>query len=307
MRFSLWTSTGRPWVEILEAARTAEEVGCDGLWLPDHFMPPEGGYGSAAPGSDPEREPVHEAWTALAALAGLIPRLRLGVLVSGNTYRHPAVLAKMAATVDHISGGRLILGLGASWQENEHRRYGIEYGTAADRADRLEEAATMISLLVSAGRATHHGKHYRLEDAPLEPKPLQSPLPLLIGGGGERRTLRTAARHAHAWNVWGLPPTLARKGAILDGYCREEGRDPATVDHTVAAFLHIVDDPAAAAAARERLGEKGGLVGTPEELRSAVAAYAAAGVVELIIPDYNHTASTRRAALIRLRDEVLSV
>lgn len=306
MRFSLWTSTGRPWGEILEAARTAEEVGCDGLWVPDHFMPPAGGYGTGAAGSDPEREPVHEAWTTLAALAGLTPRLRLGVLVSGNTYRHPAVLAKMAATVDHISRGRLILGLGASWQENEHRRYGIDYGTAADRADRLDEAAAMITSLLSAGRTSHEGRHYHLDDAPLEPKPLQSPLPLLIGGGGERRTLRTAARHATAWNVWGLPPTLRRKGAILDAYCREEGRDPSAVDHTVAAFLDIVDDPGTAAATRERLGEKGGLVGTPAELRSAVAAYADAGVVEVIIPDYNLTTATRRPALVRFRDQVLS-
>lgn len=306
MRFSLWTSTGRPWDEILDAARVAEEVGCAGVWVPDHFMPPEGGYGTGAAGSDPERQPVHEAWTTLAALAARIPRLRLGVLVSGNTYRHPAVLAKMAATVDHISNGRLILGLGASWQENEHRRYGIDYGTVTDRADRLDEAAAMITTLFSRERASHRGTHYRLEDAPLEPKPLQSPLPLLIGGGGERRTLRTAARHASAWNAWGLPATMARKGAILDGYCREEGRQPASVDHTVAAFLDIVEDPQAAAIARERLGEKGGLVGTPEELRVAVAAYAEAGVVELIIPDYNHTAATRRSALIRLRDEVLS-
>jgi F420-dependent oxidoreductase-like protein len=306
VRFSLWTSTGRPWEEILAAARTAAEAGCHGVWVPDHFMPPEAGYGTAASGADPERMPVHEAWTTLAALAGLVPRVRLGVLVSGNTYRHPAVLAKMASTVDHISGGRLILGLGASWQENEHRRYGIDYGTAADRSDRLDEAAAMITGLLSQDRTTHHGAHYRLEAAPLEPKPLQARLPLLIGGGGERRTLRTAARYATAWNVWGLPPTLARKGAILDAYCREVGREPAAVEHTVAAFLDIRDDPDEAARTRERFGEKGGLVGTPAELRTVVADYAAAGVSELIIPDYNHTPATRATALARFRDEVLS-
>ena len=304
MRFSLWTSTGRPWDQILEAGRQAADDGWDGLWVPDHFMPPETGYGGDVIG-DPERFPVHEAWTTLAALAATVPRVTLGVLVSGNTYRHPAVLAKMAVTVDHVSGGRLVVGLGASWQENEHRRYGIEYGSAADRADRLEEAAAMITGLFANERTTHHGAHYRLEAAPLEPKPVQARLPLLIGGGGERRTLRTAARYAAAWNVWGLPATMARKGALLDAYCREEGRDPAAVAHTAAAYLEVIDDPTAAGRARAALGEKGGLVGTVAELRAVVDGYAPAGVSELMIPDYNHTPATRAAAFARLRHEVL--
>lgn len=305
MRFSLWTSTGRPWNEILEAGRQAAEGGWEGIWLPDHFMPPEAGYRDSAPGSDPELGPVHEAWTALAALAAVVPDVRLGILVSGNTYRHPAVLAKMAATVDHISGGRLILGLGAAWQENEHRRFGIDYGSIADRADRLDEAAAMITALLADTRTTHTGAHYRLDAAPLEPKPLQQPLPLLIGGGGERRTLRTVARYAQAWNVWGLPPTLARKGSLLDDYCRQVSRDPADVVHTAAVFLAVADDAATAAEMRTGLGERAGLVGTPDEIRAAIDAYTDAGVAELIIADYNHTPQSRVAALQRLRSEVL--
>ena len=130
MQYSVWVSSGHSWDEILGLCRHIESTGWDGIWIPDHFMPPEGGYGQEVePGQDPELDPVHEGWNLVAALAGLIPRVRLGVLVSGNTYRQPAVLAKMAATIDHISNGRLLLGLGSGWQENEHRRYGIPYPT----------------------------------------------------------------------------------------------------------------------------------------------------------------------------------
>ena len=129
MRFGFWASTKNDWEHILAVSRAAEASGWDGLWLPDHFMPPEGGYGEEPAGVDPELLPNHECWTLLAALAMAVPRVRIGAMVTGNTYRHPAVLAKQAASVDHISGGRLVLGLGAGWQENEHRRYGIEFGT----------------------------------------------------------------------------------------------------------------------------------------------------------------------------------
>ncbi len=186
MRFSVWVSSGYSWEEILGLCRHIESTGWTGIWIPDHFMPPERGYGNEPnPGHDPELDPVLEGWSLIAALAGLIPRVRLGVLVSGNTYRHPAVLAKMAATIDHISGGRHILGLGTGWQENEHRRYGIHLPTPSELSDRLEEAAAVISGLFSpARRVSVEGAHYQLTEAPLEPKPIQNPMPLLIGGEG---------------------------------------------------------------------------------------------------------------------------
>ena len=146
-----------------DTGRAAEASGWDGLWLPDHFMPPEGGYGHEPSGIDPELLPTHECWTLLAGLAAAVPRVRLGAMVTGNTYRHPAVLAKQAATVDHISGGRLVLGLGAGWQENEHRRYGIAFGTVRGRADMLEEACAVITSLFADERTDFDGAHYRLQ------------------------------------------------------------------------------------------------------------------------------------------------
>jgi len=303
VQYSVWVSSGHSWDEILGLCRHIESTGWDGIWIPDHFMPPEGGYGQEVePGQDPELDPVHEGWSLVAALAGLIPRVRLGVLVSGNTYRQPAVLAKMAATIDHISNGRLLLGLGSGWQENEHRRYGIPYPTALEFSDRLEEAAAVITALMSAGpRSTVEGVHYELIDAPLQPKPIQNPMPLLIGGSGELRTLRTAARYATHSNMWGTPETMTRKRAILDRHCQDAGRDPAEVSLSANAFLIFVDDPEEAASTRSDMGDRGGLVGTPDQIRHQIDAYRAAGVDEIVIAGFNYTPETFPPALARLR------
>ena len=303
MRYSVWVSSGRSWDQILGLCRHVEATGWDGIWIPDHFMPPEGGYGNEAePGQDPELDPVHEGWSLVAALAGLIPRVRLGVLVSGNTYRQPAVLAKMAATIDHISNGRLLLGLGSGWQENEHRRYGIPYPTPLEFSDRLEEAAAVITALMSAGpRSTVEGAHYELIDAPLEPKPIQDPMPLLIGGSGELRTLRTAARYATHSNMWGTPDTMTRKRAVLDQHCRDADRDPAEVSLSANAFLIFVDDQEEAASTRSAMGDRGGLVGTTDQIRHQIDAYQAAGVDEIVIAGFNYTPETFPEALQRLR------
>lgn len=298
MRFSLWTSSGRTWPEILAGAELAADLGWYGVWVPDHFMPPEGGYGGGA-GPDAELGPVHEAWTLAAAIGAAVSRVRVGVLVSGNTYRHPAVVAKMATTLDHITHGRAVLGLGASWQENEHRRYGIPFGSPAERSGRLEEAAEIIRHLLTEPRTSFNGRHYHLDEAPLEPKPIH-PLPLLIGGGGERRTLRTAARWAQEWNIWGRPADLAAKGAVLDAHCRAAGRDPGDITRSACAYLEVLDDPAKAEERRQVLGRQGGLVGTPDEIRAAIAAYGAAGVSEIVVADYNHTPATRDGAMRRL-------
>ncbi|MBK5222565.1 MAG: TIGR03560 family F420-dependent LLM class oxidoreductase [Acidimicrobiia bacterium] len=276
MRFSFWTNNAQPWDEILSGAQHAEATGWDGVWVADHFMP----------NADDVSGPMHEAWALVSGLSALVPRVRIGVLVSGNTYRHPAVLAKAAATADHISGGRIVLGLGAGWQENEHEKYGIPFSTVGGRLDRLEEACEVITQLFTEERVDFSGEHYQLTDAPLEPKPVQSPLPILIGGGGEKRTMRIAARFAQEWNVWGTPELLRHKNAVLDQHCADLGRDPAEIRRSCQALLFLFDDEAKAAQMRERDIGRAALVGTPEQLVEVVAAYRDAGVDELIVPDF---------------------
>src|ERR1051326_3940787 len=218
MRFGVFTSlTSQTWAGVLDLWRHIEATGWDIACVTDHFMPNT---------KDKEGE-VLESWSTLSALAALTPRIRIGTIVLGNTYRHPAVVAKMAAQVDIISGGRLLLGLGGGGQHKEHPAYGIPFYTMRERRERLDEACQVIRLLWTQRRSDFNGRYYQLADAPLEPKPLQRPHPeLMIGGGGERVTLRVVAKHADHWNVWGGPQVLARKGAILDEHCAAVGRDP---------------------------------------------------------------------------------
>lgn len=276
MRFSFWTNNANPWDEILMGASHAEATGWDGVWVADHFMP----------NAEDVSGPMHEALALVSGLAAAVDRVRIGVLVAGNTYRHPAVLAKAAATADHISGGRIVLGLGAGWQENEHERYGIEFSTVGGRLDRLEEACEVVTRLFTEERVTYDGAHYQLTDAPLEPKPVQSPLPLLIGGGGEKRTMRIAARFAQEWNVWGTPELLRHKNGVLDAHCESIGRDPAEIRRSCQGLLFLFEDEAEAARMRERDIGRAALVGTPDQLVEVVAAYRDAGVDELIVPDF---------------------
>jgi F420-dependent oxidoreductase-like protein len=221
MRFAIFSSMGNTtWDDVVALWRHAEQTGWDAACVTDHFMP-----------NTPDRVgDMLEAWTTLTALAAITKRMRVGTIVSGNTYRHPAVLAKMAANVDIISGGRLICGIGAGWQENEHQAYGLPFYTVAERLQRLDEACQVLNMLWTQERSTFKGKYYQLDDAPLMPKPVQKPRPeLMIGGGGEKVTLKIVARWADHWNVWGGPDILAKKGKILDGYCAAIGRDPKTI------------------------------------------------------------------------------
>ena len=172
---------------------------------------------------------MFEAWELLAAWASLTETVRLGTLVTGNTYRHPAVLAKMAATLDHVSGGRAVLGLGAAWHAGEHAMYGIPFPTTGGRLARMDEAARVLRLLLDEPVATFEGRHYRLTDAVAEPKPIQRRLPILIGGGGERKTLRTVARYADYWHGHGTPDIIRHKLAVLAQHCADVGRDPSEI------------------------------------------------------------------------------
>ncbi|HKI75434.1 MAG TPA: LLM class F420-dependent oxidoreductase, partial [Pseudomonadales bacterium] len=234
MRFSFWPQPTQSFEDVVSLANFVEQGGWDGIWLADHFMP----------NAEDTNQPWPEAWTTISALAASVPRLRLGTLVTGNTYRHPAILAKMAATVDHISGGRLVLGLGSGWQENEHAKYGIPFYTVTERLKRLEEACEVIKRLFTEDSVSFKGKYYELSDAPLVPKPVQSPLPLLIGGGGEKLTLKITAKYADEWNVWGNVDTLKHKMSVLDGHCESIGRDPASIQRSAVALLFLSDDEA---------------------------------------------------------------
>ncbi len=276
MRFSLWPMPMLPFTDTLKLAKHAEQTGWDGVWLADHFMPD----------ADDTSPPWPEAWTTLAALAGAVPRIRLGTLVTGNTYRHPAVLAKMAATVDHISGGRVVLGLGSGWQENEHVAYGIPFGSIGERMEKLDEACQIIKGLFSEKSTSFEGRHYQLKDAPLEPKPVQDPLPLLIGGGGEKVTLKITAKHADEWNVWGDVELLKHKMEILDGHCSTVGRDPKDIQRSAVALMFLSKDNAYIDHMKGQTIERPSIIGTPSEVRDIVAAYADIGVDELIVPDF---------------------
>lgn len=276
MRFSFWPNPAQRFDDVLTLARHVERTGWDGVWYADHFMPNAPDTGTPWP----------EAWVTLSALGALVPRLRLGTLVTGNTYRHPAVLAKMAATLDHITGGRVVLGIGSGWQENEHRQYGIPFHTVGERLARLDEACTVIRSLFREPKTTFDGQFYQLEDASLEPKPVQNPLPLLIGGGGEQVTLKLTARHADEWNVWGTPETLAHKMAILDEHCRALGRDPKSIRRTAVALLFMSDDPAYLDRMRAAKIQQAHLLGSVDEIRALVDQYARIGVDELIVPDF---------------------
>lgn len=276
MRFSFWPTPSLPYADVLELARHVEATGWDGIWYADHFMP------NAADTSTP----WPEAWITLAAIGAQVPRLRLGTLVAGNTYRHPAVLAKMAATLDHISGGRVVLGLGSGWQENEHQQYGIPFYTVTERLHRLDEACQVIKLLYSQSSGTFDGRYYQLREASLEPKPLQQPLPLLIGGGGEQLTLKITARHADEWNVWGTPDILEHKMGILDGHCAKLGRDPKAIQRSAVALLFMSDDRAHLDRMRAANIQQPHLIGDVAEIKAQIERYAAIGVDEFIVPDF---------------------
>ena len=197
--FSLCLDTGRPWQDVRSIGSSADSAGWHCLYVPDHFMPHDA-RGRPRPG------PVLEAWSCLTALAMLTRQVRVGTLVLGSTYRHPAVVANMAATVDQLSAGRLTLGVGAGWQTNEHRAYGISLPDVHERLDRFEEAGAVVRALTRGAPTTYHGAYYAVQDAFCEPPPVQPALPILIGGGGERRTLAIAARSP----MLGIPGRAAR-------------------------------------------------------------------------------------------------
>jgi F420-dependent oxidoreductase-like protein len=211
--------------ELREIAQAAEQLGYHSLWLYDHFY--------HFPVAD--NVTILEPWTLMSVLAGATSSIRVGTLVLCNGYRPPALLAKMAATLDVLSGGRLEFGYGAGWHQEEFAGYGYEFPAAATRIRQMEEGLTVIKQLWSAERSTWTGKYYRLDNAICEPKPLQRPHPpITIGGGGEKLLLRAVARHADIWNYFPVPlPEYERKAQVLDQHCRDLGRDPQTLERSL--------------------------------------------------------------------------
>ncbi len=306
MRFGVFTSMGmQTWAGVLDLWRHLEATGWDMACVTDHFMP-----------NTPEREgAMLESWSTLSALAALVPRMRVGTIVLGNTYRHPAVVAKMAAQVDIISGGRLLLGLGAGWQQNEHEAYGIPFYTMRERLERLDEACEVIRSLWTQRRSTFKGRYYQLSDAPLDPKPVQTPQPeLMIGGGGERVTLRVVARHADHWNVWGGPAVLARKGKILEEHCAAVGRDPKTIRRSVNMVLLITDKKDDVERLADTIARRMGrhaadardtcLAGTPDQIRERLRQLRAAGGDAVFFPSMFRPVDELRRDLDRFMTEI---
>jgi alkanesulfonate monooxygenase SsuD/methylene tetrahydromethanopterin reductase-like flavin-dependent oxidoreductase (luciferase family) len=240
------------WPELRDACLAVERAGWDSIWLDDHLLSDEADW----------RDPKLEGWTALAAVAALIPRVRLGLLVSSSTFRNPGLIAKLATTLDHISEGRAVLGLGGGWFEREHDAFGIDFGAGfGERLDRLDEAAQVIRRLLDGERVTHHGPFFDLEDALCTPRPIQSPMPILIGGSGPTKTLRTTALYADLWNGYGSPERIAATSDVLRQRCEEVGRPFEAIERTVTTHIVVRDTRAEAVAAWEAIAQRHGLVG----------------------------------------------
>ncbi|RKT55103.1 LLM class F420-dependent oxidoreductase [Saccharothrix australiensis] len=232
--FSLPEAPGSLPGALADTARAAEEVGCAAFTVMDHHFQLDFLGGPA--------EPMLECYTVLGFLAGKTERITLGVLVTGVTYRHPGLLAKVVSTLDVLSGGRALLGLGAAWYEREHRGLGVPYPPVAERFERLEETLLICRQMWGDDDGPFEGRHYRLAETICEPRPLRRP-PVLIGGGGERKTLRLVARHADACNLFGGPEEVAHKLDVLARHCAAEGRDPSTIEKTILFGEDPLDDP----------------------------------------------------------------
>ena len=217
-RFGIQSPAIRTWPEMVALWQRAEALGYESCWLPDHFVPPYRVEG-----------PLFEAWTSLAALAAETERVRLGILVSSNTFRHPPLLAKQAVTIDHISGGRLEFGLGAGWFAGEHEMFGLELPPPAELVARFREAVEVTSQLLTNDMTTYEGTYYQVREAPFRPAPVQRPrIPFTLGAHGPKM-MRIVAEHADRWNSTGTVEEMRERNDVLNEQCAAVGRDPATI------------------------------------------------------------------------------
>lgn len=277
MLLSLWPNPQQPWPELLETVKHVDRSGWHGVYLWDHFMGDGAGFGAAS-------VPTLEATAVLAALAASTANVRIGSLVLGNTYRHPAVVANWAATVDQISDGRFTLGIGAGWQLNEHEQYGIDLPSPGERISALDEACQVIRSLLDNPESNFEGRYYQLRSALCEPKPVQEHLPLLIGGKGDRM-LNLVARRADQWNMWSLPELMAERSARLEQACEKIGRDPSSIHRSTQALVMVTDDIDKARELTESAAPRAVVAGPPERFAETVHAWAEVGIDEVIVPD----------------------
>jgi alkanesulfonate monooxygenase SsuD/methylene tetrahydromethanopterin reductase-like flavin-dependent oxidoreductase (luciferase family) len=270
------------WDDIRASIEALEAGHWDSLWFADHFLPPPG------PRQD-EHLTAFEGYTLIAVAAGMTEKLRLGHLVLGNTYRNPALLAKMAATLDQASNGRFVLALGAAWFKREHEAYGWDFPSMKERQDRFQEACQLIRKLFSAdGPVDYNGQYYRLDQAPLSPGCYQKPhVPIMVGGTGERRTLRTLAMHGDIFNLDGWAgggmslEHYQHKIDVLQRHCEDVGRDPAEIKRTLLMPLRVTDDKDAAERFIKALGA-GTVAGPKNYVIDRIGEFAAAGVEEIM-------------------------
>jgi|TARA_B100001750_G_scaffold119213_1_gene94571 F420-dependent oxidoreductase-like protein len=271
---------GTQWSDIATTVHALESGRWNSVWFSDHFMPP--GRPEAADG------PALEGWTLITAVAAITHRLRLGVLATGNTYRNPALLAKMCSTLDHISEGRMELGIGAAWYEHEHNTYGWGFPSLKERSDRLEEAVDLIRMLFTRSegeRVDFSGKYYQVNDAPLSPGSTQSPhIPILIGGNGEKRTLRTCAKSGDIFNLdfWhpGGVDVFAHKAEVVIRHCESFDRDPKEIKRTVCLPFRLFET-------EEKFKSSNGMPwycwGTASRIQDLLAEYIEAGAQEIML------------------------
>ena len=278
----LW-SQGSGWPRFRDAALEAEAAGWDSVWTWDHLLAIFG----------PWEQPIFEGWSALAALASVTTRLRLGLMVGANTFRNPGVTAKLATTLDHVSDGRAVLGIGGAWMEREHDAFGIDFGTGVgERLDRLDEAVMLLRRLLDGERVTHEGRFFTLHDAICAPRPIQARMPILVGGSGPKKTLRTVARRADAWNTSGWVDEVRGKLATLDAHCADVGRDRSEIELTVSFPIILRDRLADAEDAwaslmanngSENAGNVPHLFGSPAEVADEIRPYVAMGFRTVIV------------------------
>jgi alkanesulfonate monooxygenase SsuD/methylene tetrahydromethanopterin reductase-like flavin-dependent oxidoreductase (luciferase family) len=279
----LW-SQHTDWPQWRDAAVAADDAGWDSVWTWDHLLAIFG----------PWEQPIFEGWSILSAIGPLTKRVRLGLMVGANTFRKPGLTAKLATTLDHVSGGRAILGIGGAWFDREHEAFGIpDWGSGfGERLDRLDESVMLMRRLLDGERFSHAGQFYTLTDALCEPRPVQAHLPILIGGSGPRKTLRTTAQRADAWNTAGTVEEVRTRLGILDQHCADVGRDRSEIELTVSFPIVIRDatsDAEAAYAASlahngtDSMGDVPILVGSPATVAAGLRPYVELGFRTVIV------------------------
>ena len=298
----LW-SQQTSWPAFRDAAVAAESAGWDSVWTWDHLMAIFG----------PWEQPIFEGWSVLAALGPLTSRMRLGLMVGANTFRNPGLTAKLATTLDHVSDGRAVLGIGGAWFEREHDAYGIDFGASVgERLDRLDEAVMLLRRLLDGERFSHEGRFYTFHDALCAPRPIQHKLSILVGGSGPRKTLRTVALRADGWNTSGSVDEVRARLELLAEHCADVRRDPATIEKTISFPIVLRDRTADAEAAYgalmanngiDRMENSASLLGSPAEVADALRPYAEMGFETVIVrmaAPYDHETIDRMSRVAEL-------